>query len=46
MSFLAVVDTGSFGAAAEATHRSQPRVSMRQLGCPQQPARAFTTELA
>ncbi|MFI7500737.1 LysR family transcriptional regulator [Streptomyces sp. NPDC049687] len=28
VSFLAVVDTGSFGAAAEATHRSQPRVSM------------------
>ncbi|NEB03540.1 LysR family transcriptional regulator [Streptomyces sp. SID13726] len=25
--FLAVVDTSSFGAAAEATHRSQPRVS-------------------
>lgn len=28
VSFLAVVDTGSFGAAAEVTHRSQPRVSM------------------
>jgi DNA-binding transcriptional LysR family regulator len=28
VSFLAVVDTGSFVAAAEATHRSQPRVSM------------------
>ncbi|MGW3247477.1 LysR family transcriptional regulator [Streptomyces sp. NPDC001070] len=28
VSFLAVVDTGSFAAAAEATHRSQPRVSM------------------
>ncbi|MEU6198586.1 LysR family transcriptional regulator [Streptomyces sp. NPDC047061] len=28
LSFLAVVDTGSFGAAAESTHRSQPRVSM------------------
>lgn len=27
VSFLAVVDTGSFGAAAETTHRSQPRVS-------------------
>ncbi|WP_219416125.1 LysR family transcriptional regulator [Pseudonocardia nigra] len=28
VSFLAVVDTGSFVAAAESTHRSQPRVSM------------------
>lgn len=28
VSFLAVVDTGSFVAAAEATHRSQPRISM------------------
>jgi DNA-binding transcriptional LysR family regulator len=28
VSFLAVVDTGSFVAAAQATHRSQPRVSM------------------
>ncbi|UYM06866.1 LysR family transcriptional regulator [Solicola gregarius] len=28
VSFLAVVDTGSFVAAAEATHRSQPRVSL------------------
>ncbi|MCP3804852.1 LysR family transcriptional regulator [Allokutzneria sp. A3M-2-11 16] len=27
VSFLAVLDTGSFSAAAEATHRSQPRVS-------------------
>ena len=27
VSFLAVVDTGSFVAAAESTHRSQPRVS-------------------
>lgn len=27
VSFLAVVDTGGFGAAAQATHRSQPRVS-------------------
>ncbi|GAA0929916.1 LysR family transcriptional regulator [Pseudonocardia zijingensis] len=28
VSFLAVVDTGSFVGAAEATHRSQPRISM------------------
>ncbi len=39
-SFLAVVDTGSFVAAAEATHRSQPRVSThvasleREVGLP------------
>lgn len=40
VSFLAVVDTGSFSAAAEATHRSQPRVSThvaaleREVGLP------------
>jgi len=40
VSFLGVVDTGSFVAAAEATHRSQPRVSMhiaaleREVGLP------------
>ncbi|GGU12937.1 LysR family transcriptional regulator [Nocardioides albus] len=28
VSFLAVVETGGFSSAAEATHRSQPRVSM------------------
>lgn len=27
VSFLAVVESGGFGAAAEETHRSQPRVS-------------------
>ncbi|MCX5530161.1 LysR family transcriptional regulator [Streptomyces sp. NBC_00006] len=40
VSFLGVVDTGSFSAAAELTHRSQPRVSMhvaaleREAGVP------------
>ncbi len=40
VSFLGVVDTGSFSAAAEAVHRSQPRVSMhvaaleREAGVP------------
>lgn len=40
VSFLAVIDTGSFVAAAEATRRSQPRVSMhvaaleREIGLP------------
>ncbi|MFI0421637.1 LysR family transcriptional regulator [Spongiactinospora sp. 9N601] len=40
VSFLGVVDTGSFSAAAEAVHRSQPRVSMhvaaleREAGLP------------
>lgn len=40
VSFLAVIDTGSFIGAAEATHRSQPRVSMhvasleREAGVP------------
>ncbi|MFG3254738.1 LysR family transcriptional regulator [Streptomyces sp. NPDC048172] len=40
VSFLGVIDTGSFSAAAEAVHRSQPRVSMhvaaleREAGLP------------
>ncbi len=40
VSFLGVVDTGSFIGAAEATHRSQPRISMhvaaleREVGLP------------
>lgn len=40
VSFLAVIDTGSFVAAAEATQRSQPRVSMhvaaleKEIGLP------------